>query len=104
MKRKLRINTHIKSQKPDFRIVVNKTNRYIKAQLLDNQGNVVGSVCDKDLKGDNKSLRAQLAGEQLAKIINDKKIEKVVFDRNGHLYHGRVKAFVDGIRKGGVAL
>ena len=41
LRRKLRVNTIIKSQKPDFRIVVNKSNTYIKAQLLDNAGNVL---------------------------------------------------------------
>ncbi|HCY21518.1 TPA: hypothetical protein DIC40_06830 [Patescibacteria group bacterium] len=40
----------------------------------------------------------------LAKTIKDKKIEKVVFDRNGYLYHGRVKSFVEGLREGGVVL
>ncbi|HCB51833.1 TPA: hypothetical protein DEP21_04685 [Patescibacteria group bacterium] len=36
--------------------------------------------------------------------MKEKNIEKVVFDRNGYLYHGRVKAFADGIREGGVSL
>jgi large subunit ribosomal protein L18 len=40
----------------------------------------------------------------LAKIIKDKNIEKVVFDRNWYLYHGRVKAFAEGIRAGWVTL
>jgi len=41
LRRKFRVNSIIKSQKPDFRIVVNKSNTYIKAQLLDNAGNVL---------------------------------------------------------------
>lgn len=104
LRRKLRVNTGIKKQNPDFRVVVNKSNCYIKAQLLDKSGNVLGAVCDKNNKGDTKSLRAHEAGKDLAKIIKEKNIEKVVFDRNGYLYHGRVKAFVEGIRAGWVTL
>ena len=94
----------IKTQHPDFRIVVNKSNTYIKAQILDSKGNVLGAVCDKNNKGETKSMRAHEAGKDLAKIIKDKNIEKVVFDRNWYLYHGRVKAFVEGIRAGWVTL
>ena len=104
LRRKFRVNSAIKAQKPDFRIVVNKSNCYIKAQLLDKAGNVLGAVCDKSNKGDTKSLRAHEAGKDLAKIIKDKNIEKVVFDRNGYLYHGRVKSFVEGIRAGWITL
>jgi large subunit ribosomal protein L18 len=71
---------------------------------LDKTGNVLWYVCDKDMKGENKIQRAQEAWLALAKIIQDKKIDKVVFDRNGHLYHGRVKSFADWIRKGWVTL
>lgn len=104
LRRKNKVNAIIKSQHPDFRIVVNRSNKYIKAQLLDNKGDVLGAVSDKGLKGDTKTQRAQEAWLALAKIIKDKKIEKVVFDRNGFLYHGRVKSFVDGIRNGWVTL
>ena len=104
LRRKLRVNMSIKTQNPDFRIVVNKSNTYIKAQILDQKGNVLGSVCDKNNKGETKSIRAHEAGKDLAKIIKDKNIEKVVFDRNWYLYHGRVKAFAEGIRAGWVTL
>jgi large subunit ribosomal protein L18 len=82
LRRKLRVNMSIKTQHPDFRIVVNKSNTYIKAQILDSKGNVLGAVCDKNNKGETKSIRAHEAGKDLAKIIKDKNIEKVVFDRN----------------------
>lgn len=104
LRRKNRVNAIIKSQHPDFRVVINRSNRYIKAQLLDKTGNVFGFVCDKELKGDNKSQKAHAAWLELAKIIKDKKIEKVVFDRNGYLYHGRIQSFVDGLRAGWIAL
>ncbi len=104
LRRKNRVNTHIKSQHPDFRIVVNRSNRYIKAQLLDKAWNVLGFVCDKELSWETKSQKAHQAWLALAKIIKDKNIEKVVFDRNGYLYHGRVKSFVEWIREGWVTL
>lgn len=104
LRRKNRVNVIIKWQHPDFRIVVNRSNRYIKAQLLDKTGNVIGFACDKELKWDNKSQKAHQAWLELAKIIKDKKIEKVVFDRNWYLYHGRVKSFVEGLREGWIAL
>jgi large subunit ribosomal protein L18 len=51
-----------------------------------------------------KTERAALAGEKLAGLMQTKGIQKAAFDRNGHLYHGRVKAMADGLRKGGIAL
>ncbi len=104
LRRKNRVNTSIKSQNPDYRIVVNRSNKYIKAQLLDKSWSVLWFVCDKGLKWDTKTQRAHEAGLLLAKTIKEKKIKKVVFDRNGFLYHGRVKSFVEGLRAGGVAL
>jgi len=98
------VNASIKSKHPDFRIVVNKSNKYIKAQLLDQAGNVLWFVCDKDSAGKTKSDKAHQAGIEMAKIIKDKKADKIAFDRNGHLYHGRINAFASGIREGWVAL
>jgi ribosomal protein L18 len=49
LRRKNKVNSIIKSQHPDFRIVINRSNKYIKAQLLDATANVLGYVCDKEL-------------------------------------------------------
>jgi large subunit ribosomal protein L18 len=62
---------------------------------------------DKGKKKEKKVLTAKVkVAEQVGKTIAaaclDKGIKKVVFDRNGYLYHGRVKAFAEGVRKGGV--
>jgi large subunit ribosomal protein L18 len=104
LRRKNRVNAIIKSQHPDFRVVINRSNRYIKAQLLDKTGKVLGYVCDKDLSWENKSQKAHQAWLALAKVIQDKKIEKVIFDRNGYLYHGRIQSFVEGLRAGWVTI
>jgi large subunit ribosomal protein L18 len=64
----------------------------------------LATITDKKAKGASKSERAFAAWEEFAKTIKTKKIETVIFDRNGHLYHGRIKAFAEGIRKGGINL
>jgi len=102
--RKKRINAKIKSSYPDFRIVVDKSNMFIKAQVLSADGNVVCHISDKEIKGVNKTDRAQKAGEALAALMKKQGIEKAAFDRNGNLYHGRVKALVDWIRTWGIAI
>jgi large subunit ribosomal protein L18 len=99
LRRKIRINAKIKSWQPDFRIVVNKSNKYIKAQVLDSNWNVQCYVIDKEKKWDTKVQRAENAWIQLAKLMIDKSIKKASFDRNGNLYHWRIKAFTDWIRK-----
>lgn len=104
LRRKNRVNATIKSQHPDFRIVINRSNRYVKAQLIDKTWKIIGFVCDKELKWENKSQKAHAAWLELAKTIKDKKIEKVVFDRNWYLYHGRIKSFVEWLRDGWIAL
>ena len=63
---------------------------------------------DKGKKKEKKALTAKLkvaeqVGQTIAAACLEKGIKKVVFDRNGYLYHGRVKAFADSVRKGGVS-
>ena len=64
------------------------------------------STLSKDLKGSlddgNKTEAAKKVGRSVAKICISKKIDKVVFDRNGYLYHGRVSALADAAREGGL--
>ncbi|MCX6825456.1 MAG: 50S ribosomal protein L18 [candidate division SR1 bacterium] len=102
--RKKRVNAKIKSSYPDFRIIVDKSNKYMKAQVIDLTGKVICHISDKEIKGTTKTDRAQKAGEALAALMKKAGIEKAAFDRNGNLYHGRVKALVDGIRTGGIAI
>ncbi len=102
--RKKRINEKIKASYPDFRIIVEKSNKYMKAQVLDTTGKVLCHICDKNTQGTTKTDSAQKAWEALAVLMKKQGIEKAVFDRNGNLFHGRVKAFVDGIRMWGIAI
>lgn len=104
LRRKVRVNSKIKSQKPENRLIVNKSNLYVSAQLINADGKVLAIISDKKAKGKSKSERAFAAWEDMAKLIISAKIDSVVFDRNGHLYHGRVKSFADGIKKWGIKL
>ncbi len=72
VRRKIKVGAKIKATYPDFRVVVNKTNKYIKAQVLDAEGKVVASVIDKAMKAPNKTERSAMAGETLAGLLKKK--------------------------------
>ncbi len=88
------------------RLAVFKSNRYIYAQIIDDEGGrtlVSASSRDKSLAG--KTLTVDSAGEVgklLAQRANDADVAEVVFDRGGYPFHGRVKALADAVRKAGV--
>ena len=91
------------------RLVVHRSLNNIEAQLVDDTRGVtlLGiSTLTGDVKGASSELsktdRGRLAGKLLAERAREKGIKKVVFDRGGYLYHGRVKAFADGAREGGL--
>ncbi len=102
--RKKRINAKIKANNPEYRIVIDKSNMFIKAQVLGLSGKVICHINDKDVKGENKTERSHNAGEALAALMKKQGIEKAAFDRNGQLYHGRVKALAEWIRAWGIAI
>ncbi len=88
------------------RLVVTRSNRGIVAQLVDDlQGRTLASASwlqvKKSFKGDKKSQAAEV-GKLLAESAKQAKIESVVFDRGGYLYHGRVKALAEAAREGGL--
>jgi large subunit ribosomal protein L18 len=92
-------------------VCVFRSNKHIYAQVVsDDRGMVLAAV--STLSGDlakvvSKSKGVEAAkqvGLALAKICKDKNIDRVVFDRNGFLFHGRVKAVADGVREGGIDL
>ncbi len=85
------------------RLSVFRSNSHIYAQLIDdNKGVTLVEASDiKETKG-TKNERAMQVGKKIAKSAIDKGIEKVVFDRNGFAYTGRVKILADEARKGGL--
>lgn len=102
LRRKNKVNSKIKSLNPDYRLLVERSNLYVKAQVLDANGNVVAVCTDKAAAGATKTERAASAGEAFAAVLKEKNVSSLTFDRNGFLYHGRIKAFADGLRKGGI--
>jgi large subunit ribosomal protein L18 len=109
-----RLKTHIRlrvtgtTQRP--RLTVFKSLKHVYAQIVDDTtGKTLVTVSDINKAGREqfKDLKGQLAlgkkvGELAAKKALEKNITQVVFDRNGYLYHGVVKAMADGARAGGL--
>ena len=88
------------------RLVVFRSNRGIEAQLVDDlEGKTLAAASwlnlKKSFKG-SKSEQAAEVGKLLADNAKKANVETVVFDRGGYLYHGRVKAFAEGAREGGL--
>lgn len=104
LRRKTRTNTKAKLQRADVRIIVQRSNRFISAQAIDLDGKVIASISDKTTSGWSKKENANKAGQAFAKVLKAKKLTKLVFDRNGILYHGRVAAFADGMREGALKI
>ena len=96
------------SERP--RLVVYRSLRYIHAQLIDDTKNtILVGLMDKSSKvkpalkdAKTKTDAAKIIGKTLADEAKKKKIKRVVFDRNGYIFHGRVKALADGAREGGL--
>lgn len=107
-RRKLRIRKKISGTPGQPRLSVFRTARHIYAQVIDDStGTTIAhaSTLSKDLEGSlegNKTDAAKKVGALVAKICLSKNIERVVFDRNGYLYHGRVSALADAAREGGL--
>jgi len=93
------------AQKP--RLSVFRSNAEIYVQLIDDDNAATlaaASSRDKDIAAQSgtKSEKSKLVGQAIARKAKDLGIEKVVFDRGGNLYHGRVKQLAEGAREGGL--
>ena len=99
--KKIRATVFGTAEKP--RLAVFKSNKYIYGQLInDDKAETLLSLSSMKVKGKTFMNRCTEAGKELAKLALGKKIEAVVFDRGGFKYVGRVKAFADGARAGGL--
>ena len=108
-RRKLRIRTKISGNSERPRLSVFRSAAHIYAQVVDDvagQTLAAASTLSRDLKGtlenDSKTEAAKKVGALIAKICLEKQVDKVVFDRNGYLYHGRVKALAEAAREAGL--
>lgn len=99
-----RFDKRIKGTKERPRLVVTRTLNSIYAQVIDDEaGNTILGISSKSLKSGrgNKEI-AEKVGELVAEKAITLGIKKVVFDRAGKIYHGRIKAVADGARKKGL--
>lgn len=102
-RRRLRVKAKIKKAKNRLRLCVFRSNKYIYGQLIDDRkGHTLAAISDQKYQKGTKIERANQAGMELGKKAVKQGIKKVVFDRNGYRYHGRVKAFAEGARKAGL--
>jgi large subunit ribosomal protein L18 len=91
-------------------LVVFRSLKYIYGQIVDDveQKSLVGaSSISEEIKKEikkakNKTEASRMVGKLIARKAKEKKIERIVFDRNGYAYHGRVKALAEGVREGGL--
>ncbi len=108
-KRKFRIRNKISGDGERPRMSVFRSTKHIYVQVVDDVGGVTvahASTLSGDVKSaakeDNKMEAAKKVGALIAKICLERKVSRVVFDRNGFLYHGRVKALADAAREAGL--
>jgi large subunit ribosomal protein L18 len=109
-RRKLRIRKSVNGSTERPRLSVFRSAKHIYAQVVDDvTGKTVAhaSTLSKELKGKlegkNKVDEAKAVGKLIGEQCKSKKIDKVVFDRNGYIYHGRVKALADAAREAGLS-
>jgi large subunit ribosomal protein L18 len=109
VKRKIGVRKGVHGVKERPRLTVFRSARHIYAQVIDDDTGktlVQCSTVDKGLrdgvKGKKKALAAKEIGAQLAERAKSQGITKVVFDRNGYRYHGRIAAVADGAREAGL--
>jgi large subunit ribosomal protein L18 len=116
-RRHLRVRAKVSGTGQKPRLCVFRSNKHIYASLIDDEKNktllvvndkeIKKSKVDKSKAGKEEKMAAKVAtayevGQLIAQKALKNKIEKVVFDRGGYKYHGRVKALADGARKGGL--
>lgn len=107
-RRKVRIRKKVVGSSSRPRLVVYRSNIHIYAQVIDDMvGRTLAATSTLSLSKMEPGLHcnksgAERVGKEIARMARDKNITNVVFDRNGYLYHGRVKAVADGAREGGL--
>jgi large subunit ribosomal protein L18 len=106
LKRKVHIRKRISGTAERPRMTVFRSNRSLSIQIIDDsKGHTLASA--STLEKENRGIKATVAGagqlgEIMGKRLLEKNINAVVFDRNGYLFHGLVKAMADGARKAGI--
>lgn len=108
-KRKVRTRIKIRGTSDRPRLSVYKSNKFISAQIInDEKGTTLVSVTEKQLGklgelGKDGTGKANEIGKMIAEKALKAKIKKVVFDKGGYAYHGKIKAIAEGAREGGLS-
>ena len=105
-KRKMHIRKRIFGTSERPRMTVFRSNKRISVQIIDDERGAT-LVAVSTLEKDFRSLKVNVesgakVGEEIGKRLKEKNIDSVVFDRNGYLYHGVIKAVADGARQTGI--
>ena len=108
-RRKLRVRGNVSGTAERPRLTIFRSNSHMYAQVVDDVAGTTlahASTLSKDVKAfadeSKKTDAAGKVGETIAKQLIAKGVKKVVFDRNGYMYHGRVKALAEAARKAGL--
>jgi large subunit ribosomal protein L18 len=102
-RRQKRIRAKVAGTADRPRLSVFKSNKFLYVQLIDDdKGNTLASGSTKEIKGKTPVIAAKELGAEIAKKAGAKKITKVVFDRGGYIYTGKIKAVAEGAREGGL--
>ncbi|MFN2397390.1 MAG: 50S ribosomal protein L18 [Gemmatimonadaceae bacterium] len=102
-RRHLRVRKKVAGSAERPRLVVFRSVKHIYAQIVDDVNNkTILTVSDLAITSGKKSERSLAVGKELAARAKESGITRVVFDRAGYKYHGRVKAVADGAREGGL--
>jgi len=108
-RRKVRIRKKISGTAARPRLVVFRSNLHIYAQIVDDEkGSTLAATSTLSLKKAGEAdahcnkTGGVLVGKEIARLAKEKNISSVIFDRNGYIYHGRVKAVADGAREAGL--
>ena len=104
-----RIRKHLKSASDRPRLCVHRSLKNIFIQVIDDQQSKTLLSCStlhKEIKAKTGYAgninAASILGEMVAQKLKEKNVKTIIFDRGGYLYHGRVKAVAEGLRKGGI--
>jgi len=108
-RRKRSIRSKISGTPERPRLSVYRSNKHIYVQVIDDvNGKTLASISSEsasvrdEVSDKKKTETAQIVGQKIAAKCKDLSIETVIFDRNGFIYHGRVKAVAEGAREGGL--
>ncbi|MBX2987372.1 MAG: 50S ribosomal protein L18 [Bdellovibrionaceae bacterium] len=103
LKKKIRIRKTVQGTEERPRLCIYRSNKNVYAQVInDSKGMTLVSTSSLKMEGVTGVEMAKKVGQEVAKAALAKNIKNVVFDRNGYIYHGQVKALADGAREGGL--